>query len=39
MYENRKLGFMYVLPFVIGVALFNLPVRDVLPRCRSRSTT
>ena len=24
MYENRKLGFMYVLPFVIGVALFKL---------------
>ena len=23
MYENRKLGFMYVLPFVIGVALFK----------------
>ncbi len=24
MYENRRIGFMYVLPFVIGVVLFKL---------------
>ncbi len=46
MYENRRLGFLFVLPFVLGVLLFKLfpfvmsfalsfTQYDIIDRCRT----